>query len=40
MQNRQPQTTLTKLLTDLIKFYTNDTKKYRGEVYNILNAKL
>jgi hypothetical protein len=23
-----------------MKFYTNNTKKYRGEVYNILNAKL
>ena len=31
---------LTKLLTDLIKFYTNNAKKYRGEVYNILNTKL
>ena len=28
------------MLTDLIKFYTNNAKKYRGEVYNILNAKL
>jgi len=28
------------LLIDLIKFYTNDAKKYRGEAYNILNAKL
>ena len=24
----------------LNKFYTNNTKKYRGEVYNILNIKL
>ena len=41
MQNQQqPQTILTKLLTDLMKFYTDDAKKYRGEVYNILNAKL
>ena len=23
-----------------MKFYTNNNKKYRGEVYNILNAKL
>ena len=23
-----------------MKFYTNNTKKYRGEVYDILNAKL
>ena len=23
-----------------MKFYTDNTKKYRGEVYNILNAKL
>ena len=23
-----------------MKFYTNNTKKYRGEVYNILNTKL
>jgi hypothetical protein len=23
-----------------MKFYTNNAKKYRGEVYNILNAKL
>jgi hypothetical protein len=28
------------LLIDLIKFYTNNAKKYRGEVYDILNAKL
>ena len=28
------------MLTDLIKFYTNNAKKYKGEVYNILNAKL
>ena len=40
MQNRQPQTTSTKLLTDLMKFYTDDAKKYGGEVYNILNTKL
>ena len=23
-----------------MKFYTNNAKKYRGEVYNIFNAKL
>ena len=23
-----------------MKFYTNNAKKYRGEVYNILNTKL
>ena len=23
-----------------MKFYTDNTKKYRGEVYNILNTKL
>jgi hypothetical protein len=23
-----------------MKFYTDNTKKYKGEVYNILNAKL
>ena len=23
-----------------MKFYIDDVKKYRGEVYNILNAKL
>ena len=23
-----------------MKFYTNNTKKYRGEVYDILNTKL
>ena len=23
-----------------MRFYTDNTKKYRGEVYNILNAKL
>ena len=33
-------TTLTKLFIDLIKFYINNAKKYKGEVYNIFNAKL
>ena len=31
---------LTKLLIDLIKFYTNNAKKYKGEVYDIVNTKL
>ena len=29
-----------KLLTDLIKIYSNNNKKYGGEEYNILDAKL
>ena len=33
-------TILTKLLIDLIKFYINNTKKYKREVHNIFNAKL
>ena len=28
------------MLIDLINFYTNDIKKYKGEVYDILNTKL
>jgi hypothetical protein len=31
---------LAKLLTDLIKIYSNDNKKYRGEEYDILDVKL
>jgi hypothetical protein len=30
----------TKLLTDLMKIYNNDDKKYGGEEYNILDIKL
>ena len=30
----------TKLLTDLIKVYTNDNMKYGGELYDILDVKL
>jgi hypothetical protein len=29
-----------KLLTDLMKTYNNDNKKYSGELYDILNVKL
>jgi len=32
--------TLTKLLIDLIKIYSNDNKKYGGEEYDILDVKL
>ena len=28
------------MLTDLIKIYNNDNKKYRGEEYDILDIKL
>ena len=28
------------MLIDLIKFYIDNAKKYKGEVYNILNTKL
>ena len=30
----------TKLLTDLIKIYNDNNKKYRGELYDILDVKL
>jgi hypothetical protein len=31
---------LAKLLTDLMKIYSNNDKKYRGEEYDILDVKL
>ena len=29
-----------KMLTELIKLYSEQEKKFRGELYNILNLKL
>jgi hypothetical protein len=35
-----PDTIPTKEITNLIKIYTNQDDKYRGEIYDILDTKL